>query len=149
MLWHIELKLCIWLCFNVLQIKFECRHFALIFEWVMSLFELWILEIHSFPQFSPACFDILSWNFAHDFVLMVYRARLSVVILRQFLYVRLQTGRIIVWHCQSWSPSVSHSFPHFLWHQRSKAPLRDHFVRRLSFCLSVCHTFGLLITFLP
>ena len=27
MLWHIELKFCIWLCFSVLQIKFECRQF--------------------------------------------------------------------------------------------------------------------------
>ena len=26
MLWHIEVKFCIWLCFNILQIKFECRH---------------------------------------------------------------------------------------------------------------------------
>ena len=24
--WHTELKFCIWLCFNVLQIKFECRY---------------------------------------------------------------------------------------------------------------------------
>ena len=43
----------------------------------------------------------------------------------------------------------------FLWRQHSGAPLRDHFVRRLSvrpsisLDLSVCHTFGLLITFLP
>ena len=40
MLWHIELKFCTWLCFNVLQVKFECRHFALIFEGVMPLCEL-------------------------------------------------------------------------------------------------------------
>ena len=40
MLWHIELKFCTWLCFNVLRIKFECRHFASIFEGVMSLCEL-------------------------------------------------------------------------------------------------------------
>ena len=40
MLWHIELKFCIWLCFYVLQIKFECRHFASIFEGVIPLFEL-------------------------------------------------------------------------------------------------------------
>ena len=40
MLWHIELKLCTWLCFNVLQSKFECRHFASIFEGVMPLCEL-------------------------------------------------------------------------------------------------------------
>ena len=32
MLWHIELKFCTWLCFNALQIKFECRHSASIFE---------------------------------------------------------------------------------------------------------------------
>ena len=29
MLWHIELKFCIWLCFTVLQINFECRQFLL------------------------------------------------------------------------------------------------------------------------
>ena len=32
MLWHIELKLCIWLCFTILHIKFECRQFASIFS---------------------------------------------------------------------------------------------------------------------
>ena len=38
-----------------------------------------------FPLFSPTCFDILSWNFGHDFVSMYYRSSLSVVNLRQFL----------------------------------------------------------------
>ena len=56
--WHIELKFCIWLCFNILQIKLECRQFPSIFVGVMPLLELKILEIHSFPQFSPTCFDI-------------------------------------------------------------------------------------------
>ena len=37
------------------------------------------------PHFSPTCFDILSWNFAHDFVLMYYRSSSTVVTLRQFL----------------------------------------------------------------
>ena len=68
MLWHIELKFCIWLCFTVLQIKFECRQFASIFVGVMPLLELRTLEIHSFPHFSPTCFDIFSWNFSYDFV---------------------------------------------------------------------------------
>ena len=85
MLWNIELKFCTWLCFNVLQIKFECHHFASIFEGVMPLCELRIWEIHSFPHFSPTCFDILSWNFAHDSVLMYYRASSSAISLRQFL----------------------------------------------------------------
>ena len=79
MLWHIELKFCIWLCFTVLQIKFECRQFALMFVAVMPLLELRILKIHSFPHFSLTCFDILSWNFAYDFVLLYYRSSLSVV----------------------------------------------------------------------
>ena len=34
------LTFCTWLCFNVLRIKFECRHFASIFEGVMPLCEL-------------------------------------------------------------------------------------------------------------
>ena len=85
MLWHIELKFCTWLCSNVLQIKFECRQFASSFVGVMPLLELRILEMHSFPHFIPTCFDILSWNFAHDFVLLYYRSSLSVVNLRQVL----------------------------------------------------------------
>ena len=86
MLWHIEFKFCIWLCFNVPQSKFECRHFASIFDGVMPLCELRILEIHSFPHFSLTCFDILSWSFAYDFVLLYYRSSSSVVNLRQFLW---------------------------------------------------------------
>ena len=86
MLWYIELKCCIWLCFTVLQIKFECRQFASIFVGVMPLLELKLLEIHSSPHFSLTCFDILSWNFAYDFVLLYYRSRFSVVNFRQFLW---------------------------------------------------------------
>ena len=85
MLWHIELKFCIWLCFTVLQIKFQCCQFASSFVGVMPLLELRILEIHSFQHFSLTCFDILSWNFVYDFVLMYYRSNLSVVKLHQFL----------------------------------------------------------------
>ena len=48
-----------------------------------------------FPHFSHTCFDILSWNFAHDFVLMYYRSSSSVVNFRQFskelcLFVNLE-----------------------------------------------------------
>ena len=45
----------------------------------MPLLELKILQIHSFPHFSLTCFDILSWNFAYDFVLLYYRSSSSVV----------------------------------------------------------------------
>ena len=85
MLWHIEFKFCIWLCFNAPQSKLECRHFASIFVGVMPPCELRILEIHSFPHFSLTCVDILGWNFAYDFVLLYYRSSSSVVNLGQFL----------------------------------------------------------------
>ena len=54
-----------------------------------------------FPHFSPTCFDILSWNFAHDFVLMYYRSSSSVVTLRQFwkelcLFVNLEYRKCAV-----------------------------------------------------
>ena len=51
MLWHIELKFCIWLCFTVLPIKFECHQFPSIFVGVMPLLECRILKIHSFSAF--------------------------------------------------------------------------------------------------
>ena len=84
-LWHIELKFCIWLCFTVLQIKFQCCQFPSIFVGVMPLLERRILEISSFLHFPLTRFDILSWNFALDFVLLYYRSSFSVVNFRQFL----------------------------------------------------------------
>ena len=39
-----------------------------------------------FPHFSPTCIDILSWNFAHDFLLLYYRSSSIVVNLRIFLW---------------------------------------------------------------
>ena len=56
-LWHIELKFCIWFCFNVLQIKLECRQFALILVGVMPLLECRILK----KQFS-ALFSYTLWH---------------------------------------------------------------------------------------
>ena len=82
MLWHIEPKFCTWLCFDVLQIKFDCRHFVSIFEGVMPLCELRIKVMCSFPHFSPTCFDILSSNFAYDFVSPYCRSSSSAVNLR-------------------------------------------------------------------
>ena len=104
MLWHIEPKFGTWLCSNVLQIKFECRQFASSFVGVMPLLELRILEIQSFPHFSLTCLDILSWNFAYDFVLLYYRSNSSVVNLRQLLWELCP-----FWNLNYWK----YSFPHF------------------------------------
>ena len=56
-----------------------------IFVGVMPLSGLRILKINIFPHFSLTCFDILSWNFAYDFILPYYRSSLIVLNLRQFL----------------------------------------------------------------
>ena len=105
MLWHIELKFCIWLCFTVLQIKFECRQFALMFVGVMPLLELRILKIHNFPHFSLSCFDILSWNFAYDFVSPYYRSSSSAVNLRSCLWELCP-----FWNSEYWKYTVFRTF---------------------------------------
>ena len=123
MLWHIELKFCIWLCFTVLQIKFECHQFALMFVGVMPLLELRILKIHSFPHFSLSCFDILSSNFAYDFVSPNYRSSSSVVNLRQFLWELCP-----FWNLQYWKYKFSALFSYMLWYIE------------LKFCIWLCLT---------
>ena len=105
MLWHIELKFCIWLCFTLLQTKFEFRKFASIFVGVTPLLELRILEIHSFPHFSLTSFDILSWNILHDFVLLYYRSSLSIVNLHQFLLELCP-----FWNLEYWKYTVFRTF---------------------------------------
>ena len=81
MLWHKEVKFCIWLCFNVLQIKFECHHFASIIEGVIFSFlnleyrkytVLCSFLLHALIYWAEI-FSIhflhwqLSWNFKFDF----------------------------------------------------------------------------------
>ena len=85
MLWHIFLKFCVSLYFYARKIKFECHQFPSLFAGVMLLFNFKLLQICSFPHFSPTCCDILSSNFVYDFVLMYHRPSFSVVILHQFL----------------------------------------------------------------
>ena len=85
MLWRIDLKFCVSLYFYARKIKFECHHFPSLFAGVMLLLNFKLLQICSFPHFSPTCFDILSSNFAYDFVLMYHRSSSSVVTLLQFL----------------------------------------------------------------
>ena len=56
-------------------------------QFMKELCFFWNLNIGNtqFSAFSPACCDILSLNFADDFVLMYFRASSSAVTLRQFL----------------------------------------------------------------
>ena len=97
----------------------------------MLLLELRILEIHSFPHFSPANFGILvlSWNFVYYFHLMTFIFRSSVIKFCQSLapFGTYNTGRkmlnfyapAIEWQggiycllCPSFRPSIIPSFRH-------------------------------------
>ena len=58
-----------------------------------------------FPHFSPTCFDIFSWNFAYDFVLLYYRSSSSVVNLRLFLWELCP-----FWNFEYWKYTVFRTF---------------------------------------
>ena len=75
-------------CIEILSWNFAYDFVLLYYRWRVSSicvnfcgsyapFELRILDIHSFPHFSLHCLDILSWNFAYDFVLLYYRPKVS------------------------------------------------------------------------
>ena len=105
MLWDIELKFFVSLYFDARKIKFECHQFPSIFAGVMPLLNFKLLQICSFPHFSPTCFDILSWNFAYDFVLLYYRSSLSAFNLLQFLLELCP-----FWNVEYWKYTVFHTF---------------------------------------
>ena len=81
----LSLKFCVSLYFDARKIKFECHQFPSNFAGVMPLLNFTLLQICNFPHISHTCFDILSWNFAYDFLLLYFRSSSSVVNLRQFL----------------------------------------------------------------
>ena len=143
MLWDIELKFCTWLCSNVLQIKFECLQFASSFVGVMPLLELRILEIHSFPHFSLTCFDILSWNFAYDFVLLYYRSSLSVVNLRQFLWELCPFWNLNYWKYTVFCTFLLHALTYWaeILHMTLFYCTTDQ-VRVSSICVNFCGSYA-------
>ena len=61
--------------FYARKIKFECHQFPSLFAGVMLLFNFKLLQICSFPHFSPTCLDILSSNFVYDFVFNVPQSK--------------------------------------------------------------------------
>ena len=105
MLWHIELIFCMSLSSYKHSIKFECRQFASMFVGVMPLLELRILEIHSFPHFYPTCFDMLSWNFAYNLIILYFRSSASVINLCQFLLELCH-----FWNSKYWKYTVFRTF---------------------------------------
>ena len=107
MLWHIEMKFCVWACFNQFKIKFVWHNFMLFFVGVMPLLNE-LLEIHSFPHFSPTCFDILSWNCVCKFVFMHVRLSLRIVNKGQFVWELSPFLKLEYWKYAASAP--------FLWY---------------------------------
>ena len=105
MLWDIKLKFCVSLYFDARKIKFECHQFPSIITGVMPLLNFTLLQICSFPHISHTCFDILSWNFAYDFVLLYFRSSSSFVNLHQFL-LELRPS----WNLEYWKYTVFRTF---------------------------------------
>ena len=143
MLWHIDLKFCVSLYFYARKIKFECHQFPSLFAGVMLLFNFKLLQIFSFPHFSPTCFDILSSNFVYDFVLMYHRASLSVVILLQFLlelclFVNLEYSKYTVFRT-----FLLHALTYWaeILHMTSFYCTSDQ-VRVLSICINFCGSYA-------
>ena len=58
MLCHIEFKFCIWLCFNVPQNKFECRHFV---QFLLELCPFWNLEYLKYTVFRTFLLHALTY----------------------------------------------------------------------------------------
>ena len=92
-------------------------------------FELQTLTNMQFPHFSPTCFDILSSNFAYDFVLMYHRSSVSVVTLLKFLlelclFVNLEYSKYTVFrtfllHALTYWAEIVHMI--FLMYYRSSS----------------------------
>ena len=116
MLWHIEMKFCIWLSFTLLQVNLECCQFVSIFVGVMPLLELRVLEIHSFPLFFShmlwhielkfciwLCFTVLQIE-CHQFVSMfVGFMPFQLIILKihniPLFYYMLWHMKFFIWLC--------------------------------------------------
>ena len=104
MLWHIELKFCIWFCFTVLQIKFECCQFPSIFDGVMPLLKCRILKI----QFSALFFYTL-WHIELKFCILLCFTVLQI----KFECCQLPSNFVGVMPLLELRILEIHSFPHF------------------------------------
>ena len=136
MLWHIELKFCIWLCFTLLQIKCEYHQFASIFVGVMPLLKLRILKIHSF----------------HTFLLhaLIYWAEILHMTLFYLTTDQVWVLSICVNFCRSYAPFGTYNtgntqfsafFSYILWHIELKLYTADQ-VRVSSICINFCRSYA-------
>ena len=129
--------------FDVLQIKFDCCHFASIFEGVMPLYKLRMKVMCSFPHFSPTCFDILSSNFAYDFVSPYYRSSSSIVNLRKCLWELCPFWNLEYWKYTVFRTFLFHALTYWahIWHMTLFDRTTDQ-VRVLFICVNFCGSYA-------
>ena len=77
----------------------------------MPPLQLRILEKHSFPHFSLTRFDILSWNFAYNFVVLYYRSSS-----RCCQFVSIFVGVMPLLELRILKIQFSALFSYMLWH---------------------------------
>ena len=111
MLWHIELKFCIWLCFTVLQIKFDCRQFESTIVGVMPLLERKMMKCTVFRTF-----------LLHA---LTYWAEILHMTLFYCTSDEVYVSSISVTFCRSYAPFITYNagntqysalFSYMLWH---------------------------------
>ena len=95
-----------------------------------------VLKMHSFPHFPLTCFDILSWNFAYDFVLLYFRSSSSVVNLCQFLwelcpfwnleYCKYTVFRTFLLHALTYWAEILHITLFLLYYRSSSSVVNLH-----------------------
>ena len=111
LLLHIALKFCIWLCNTAIQIKFECRLSASIFEGVMPLLELIILESHSFSAF----YSYMLWHMKLIFCIWFFYTVLQIQFeCRQFASFLLNYAAFGTYN--TGNTRFSALFSYILWH---------------------------------
>ena len=105
MLWHIEFKFCIWLCFYVPQSKFWVSSFC--FNFCMSYASLWTKNTRNtvFRAFLLHALTYWAEILHMTFVLLYYRSSSSVVNLRQFLWELCP-----FWNLEYWKYTVFRTF---------------------------------------
>ena len=78
---------CAFISFMIMLVKFSKKSINF---FIRPSSVLWYGDVrpsvrHSFPHFSPTCFDILIWNFVYHFIFMHVRSSSNAINFRHFL----------------------------------------------------------------
>ena len=108
MLWHIELKFCIWLCFTVLQINFECRQFL----WELCPF--WNSEYWKYTVFRTFLWHALTYWAENLHMPLFYWNKDQLQV--SSICVNFLWELCPFWNFNTWNTQFSALFSYMLWH---------------------------------